>query len=78
MGRFCLSVLLWVVAQGQAALPPGHPPAESAQAAPSMEELLRRLDAQSDLKTRDKPFDVCVSIENCISRMVDLPMPQNF
>ena len=47
-------------------LPPNHPslgtgPSASGQA-PTMEELVRRLDAQPDLATREKPFELAESI----------------
>jgi tetratricopeptide (TPR) repeat protein len=51
------------------ALPPGHPPLAPAAAAPAPaiverteDELMRELDSMPDLATRDKPFEVAVSL----------------
>jgi tetratricopeptide (TPR) repeat protein len=44
------------------ALPPGHPPMRGGAAAPSADELLKRLDAQGDLKTREKTFEVAAAL----------------
>ncbi len=43
-------------------LPPGHPPMRDGAAPPSADELLQRLDAQADLKSRDKSFDVGAAV----------------
>jgi len=43
-------------------LPPGHPPMREGAAPPSADELLQRLDAQPDLKARDKSFDVAAAV----------------
>lgn len=64
-----------VLAQGQEQLPPGHPPLDGAPpamppghppmrggAAPSADELLQRLDGQSDLKAREKTFEVAAAL----------------
>jgi tetratricopeptide (TPR) repeat protein len=42
--------------------PPGHPPMRDGASPPSADDLLRRLDAQPDLKARDKSFDVAVAV----------------
>jgi len=44
------------------AMPPGHPATREGAAPPSADELLKRLDAQPDLKTREKSFDVAVAV----------------
>jgi tetratricopeptide (TPR) repeat protein len=44
------------------AMPPGHPPMREGAAPPTADELLQRLDAQPDLKARDKSFDVAVAV----------------
>jgi hypothetical protein len=43
-------------------LPPGHPTVAPGAAAPSTDELLRRLDATPDLKSRPKPFEVSAAL----------------
>ena len=43
-------------------LPPGHPHVGSGNAPPSAQELLRQLDGQPDLKSRDKTFEVAAAL----------------
>lgn len=43
-------------------LPAGHPSVAPGSAAPSTDELLRKMDAQPDLKTRPKPYEVAAAI----------------
>ncbi len=45
-----------------AAMPPGHPAVESGKPAPSMDELVKKLDGMKDLKDKDKTFEVAVSL----------------
>ncbi len=45
-----------------AGLPPGHPDISSGKAAPSAQDILQKLDATPDLKTRPKPFEVAASL----------------
>jgi len=47
---------------GPAATPPGHPPMREGASPPTADELLKRLDAQPDLKSREKSFDVAVAV----------------
>jgi tetratricopeptide (TPR) repeat protein len=46
----------------QAGLPSGHPAITPGAAAPSTDELLRKMDATPDLKTRPKPYEVSAAI----------------
>lgn len=53
--------------QGQAApaagnLPPGHPPTAGGMAGASFEDMLKKLDATLDLKTREKSFESASAI----------------
>jgi tetratricopeptide (TPR) repeat protein len=43
-------------------LPPGHPAIAPGASPPSADELLRRMDAQPDLKSRPKPFEIAVAV----------------
>ncbi|MBI3180570.1 MAG: hypothetical protein HYZ28_00250 [Myxococcales bacterium] len=43
-------------------LPSGHPPVSQSTAAPSIEELIRKLDAQGDLKTKEKTFEIAAAM----------------
>jgi len=43
-------------------LPAGHPSVAPGTAAPSTDELLRKMDATGDLKTRPKPYEVAAAI----------------
>jgi tetratricopeptide (TPR) repeat protein len=43
-------------------LPAGHPSVAPGAAAPSSDELLKKMDATPDLKTRPKPFEVAAAI----------------
>ena len=45
-----------------ASLPPGHPAIAPGASAPSTDELLRRLDATPDLKSRPKPYEVSAAL----------------
>jgi tetratricopeptide (TPR) repeat protein len=44
------------------ALPAGHPDISRGGAAPSAQDILQKLDATPDLKTRPKPFEVAASV----------------
>ena len=64
-----LPVVLLLLAQqplqpGQNAMPPNHPPAggQPGQAAPSVDELMQRLDGMRDLADKDKTFEVAASL----------------
>ncbi len=46
----------------QAPLPPNHPPANPNAAAPSAEELVKKLDSTPGLTDRDKPFEIAASL----------------
>jgi tetratricopeptide (TPR) repeat protein len=43
-------------------LPSGHPQVTPGQAAPSAEDLLRKLDENPELKKKEKPFEISVSL----------------
>ncbi len=47
---------------GSAELPPGHPSVAPGTTAPPTEELLKKMDATPDLKTRAKPYEVAAAI----------------
>ena len=47
---------------GAAALPAGHPSIAPGAAASTSDELLRKMDATPDLKTRPKPYEVSAAI----------------
>lgn len=46
----------------QAPLPPNHPPMREGAEAPSAEELLKKLEATGDLKTKEKSFEIAASL----------------
>lgn len=48
--------------QAPTQLPPGHPAIAPGAAPPSADELLRRMDAQPDLKSRPKPFEIAAAV----------------
>ncbi|HYV47106.1 MAG TPA: hypothetical protein VFA20_19745 [Myxococcaceae bacterium] len=43
-------------------MPPGHPATREGAAPPTADDLLKRLDAQPDLKSREKSFDIAVAV----------------
>ena len=47
---------------GADGLPAGHPTVSPGASAPTSEELLKRMDATPDLKTRPKPYEVAAAI----------------
>ncbi len=43
-------------------LPPAHPPVQPGRAAPTADELLKRLESAGDLKTKEKTFEIAASL----------------
>lgn len=57
------ALVLLLLAQASPALPPNHPPLDGPRvAAPTADELVKKIDATAGLKEKDKPFEIAVSL----------------
>lgn len=72
------ALVLLLLAQAAPALPPNHPPLDGRAAAPTADELVKKLDATQGLQEKDKPFEIAVSLGRLYFGQGRYPEAQTF